>query len=129
VACWRARASWRAMVSRPALMLASWAMTLARSRCAAAVEAGSSATTLDSVSAGVLSTVTAVSSTASGGPGGRLSRSRTLASSEKLLRMIDPLVPLLFLPVLDEDIVIAPEQGNGRGQARNVEKPDRRLRR
>ena len=53
----------------------------------------------------------AISSSVSGGPGGRLSRSRTLASSAKLLRVIEPLVPLLFLPVLDEDIVVLPEMG------------------
>jgi hypothetical protein len=29
--------------------------------------------------------------------------------------VIEPLVPLLFLPLLNEDIVIAPKQGNGRG--------------
>ena len=58
-----------------------------------------------------------VSSSVSGGPGGRLSRSRTLASSEKLLRVIEPLVPLVpLVPLLflDEDIVSAPEQGNDR---------------
>src|SRR5438128_5903529 len=60
-----------------------------------------------------------VSSSVSSGPGGRLSRSSTLARSAKLLRVIEPLVPLLFLPVLDEDIVMLPEMGNGRGPTGN----------
>src|SRR5712691_8078615 len=122
VACSRARASWRAIVSRPELTLASWAIRLARSRCAGELE-GAWLSTVDSESArevssalSVLSLLSMLSST-SGGPGGRLSRSRTLASSEKLLRVIEPLVPLLFLPLLDEDIVLLPE-GNGNDPTR-----------
>src|SRR6266568_2131965 len=107
VACSRARASWRAIVSRPELTLASWAIRLARSSWVDAIGDGSSMTG-DSVWAVTDSIGLVVSSSVSGGPGGRLWRSRTVASSAKLLRVIEPLVPLLFLPVLDEDIVIAP---------------------
>src|SRR6266699_2288942 len=112
VACSRARASWRAIVSRPELTLASWAIRLARSTWVDAIGDGSSMTG-GSVSVVAGSMALGVSSSASGGPGGRLSRSRTLASSAKLLRVFEPLMPLLFLPSLNEDIVIAPEDGNG----------------
>src|SRR6266851_433571 len=114
VACSRARASCRAIVSRPELTLASWAIRPARSTWVDAIGDGSSMRG-GSVSVVAGSMVLAVSSSASGGPGGRLSRSRTPASSEKLFSVIEPLVPLLFLPLLDKDIVVAPEQGDGRG--------------
>src|SRR6266851_7379646 len=110
VACSRARASWRAIVSRPELTLASWAIRLARSTWVDAIGDGSSMTG-GSVWVVAESMALAVSSSASGGPGGRLSRSSTVASSAKLLRVIEPLVPLLFLPLLDEDIVVLPEMG------------------
>src|SRR5712692_9861977 len=110
VACSRARASWRAIVSRPELTLASWAIRLARSIWVDAIGDGCSMTA-GSVSVVVESMALGVSSSVSGGPGGRLSRSRTPASSEKLLSVIEPLLRLLFLPSLNEDIVIAPEQG------------------
>src|SRR5579859_8182927 len=110
VACSRARASWRAIVSTPADTLASWAIRLARRPSVDAIGGGSSMTGVSVwVVAGSLALV--VSSAMLGGPGGRLSRSRTLASSAKLLRVIEPLVPLLFLPLLNEDIVVLPEMG------------------
>src|SRR6266849_789648 len=49
------------------------------------------------------SRVVLAASSESAGPGGRLWRSRTSASSEKLLSVIEPLAPLLFL---EEDIVV-----------------------
>ena len=50
------------------------------------------------------------------GPGGRLSRSRTSASCAKLFSVIEPLLPLLYEE--EEDIVGAPEDGNGRDPTR-----------
>src|SRR6266568_7116146 len=110
VACSRARASWRAIVSRPELTPASWAIRLARSTWVDGIGDGSSLTG-GSVRVLAGSMALAISSSVSGGPGGRLSRSRTLASSAKLLSVIEPSVPLLFLPLLDEDIVMLPEMG------------------
>src|SRR5919199_2170614 len=120
VACSRARASSRAMLSSPVLTDASWAITLARSSCVAG-KAGAS-TGLTSRSPAEASTVELVLTSAveseSAGPRGRLSRSRTLASSEKLLRMIRPLAPLLLW--VDEDIALCSRSGHGDGRDKIV---------
>jgi hypothetical protein len=116
VACSRARASWRAIVSRPELTLASWAIRLARSGCVGGV-AGAWSATLDPASAAWCRRCRRSGRRRGGGPGERLWRSGRLASSAKLLSVIEPFVPLLLL---DEYFVIAPEHGNGCGPRRGI---------